>query len=186
MLPFAIERLIISGLGKTDSEIDFSNGLTFVVGPSNTGKSHVMDGIDYLFGFSESVTNPFRFEADWGYDKFTLVLKTPQGSVILTRKLGEKKIKVTGTDTRINQGEYSVAANSANNISSVWLKLIGINESVQILSSKEGKKQSLTWRGMMHLFFVNQTQIARTSSALLNPKATPHKWQDSHRRTCIL
>ena len=33
MLPFAIERLIISGLGKTDSEIDFSNGLTFVVGP---------------------------------------------------------------------------------------------------------------------------------------------------------
>ena len=102
MLPFAIERLIISGLGKTDSEIDFSNGLTFVVGPSNTGKSHVMDGIDYLFGFSESVTNPFRFEADWGYDKFTLVLKTPQGSVILTRKLGEKKIKVTGTDTRIN------------------------------------------------------------------------------------
>lgn len=112
-----------------------------------------MDGIDYLFGFSESVTNPFRFEADWGYDKFTLVLKTPQGSVILTRKLGEKKIKVTGTDTRINQGEYSVAANSANNISSVWLKLIGINESVQILSSKEGKKQSLTWRGMMHLFF---------------------------------
>ena len=98
MLPFAIERLIISSLGKTDSEIDFSNGLTFVVGPSNTGKSHVMDGIDYLFGFSESVTNPFRFEADWGYDKFTLVLKTPQGSVILTCKLGEKKIKVTGTD----------------------------------------------------------------------------------------
>ena len=31
MLPFSIERLIISGLGKTDSEIDFSNGLTFVV-----------------------------------------------------------------------------------------------------------------------------------------------------------
>lgn len=67
MLPFVIERLIISGLGKTDSVIEFSDGLTFVVGPSNTGKSHVMDGIDYLFGFSESATNPFRFEKDWGY-----------------------------------------------------------------------------------------------------------------------
>ena len=171
MLPFAIERLIISGLGKEDSVIEFSSGLTFVVGPSNTGKSHVMDGIDYLFGFSETATNPFRFETDWGYDKFTLVVKTPQGNVILTRKLGEKKIKVTGTDARITQGEYSVSANGANSISSVWLKLIGIDESVQILSSKEGKKQSLTWRGMMHLFFVNQTQIARTSSALLNPKS---------------
>ena len=37
MLPFAIERLIISGLGKEDSVIEFSSGLTFVVGPSNTG-----------------------------------------------------------------------------------------------------------------------------------------------------
>ena len=101
MLPFTIERLIISGFGKADSEIDFSSGLTFVVGPSNTGKSHVMDGIDYLFGFSESTSSPFRFEQDWGYDKFTLVVKTPHGNVILTRKLGEKKIKVTGTDTRI-------------------------------------------------------------------------------------
>ena len=34
MLPFVIERLIISGLGKTDSVIEFSDGLTFVVGPS--------------------------------------------------------------------------------------------------------------------------------------------------------
>jgi len=170
MLPFTIERLIISGFGKKDAEIDFSSGLTFVVGPSNTGKSHVMDGIDYLFGFSESTTNPFRFEKDWGYDTFRLVVNTPQGNVILSRKLDEKKIKVTGTDTRINPGEYSVSANSANSISSVWLKLIGVDGPVQILSSKEGKTQSLTWRGMMHLFFVNQTQIARTSSALINPK----------------
>lgn len=171
MLPFTIERLIISGFGKADSEIDFSSGLTFVVGPSNTGKSHVMDGIDYLFGFSESSSSPFRFEQDWGYDKFTLVVKTPHGNVILTRKLGEKKISVTGTDERINQGEYSVSSNGANSISSVWLKLIGIDKPVQILSSKEGKTQNLTWRGMMHLFFVNQTHIARTSSALLNPKS---------------
>jgi len=171
MLPFTIERLIISGFGKADSEIDFSSGLTFVVGPSNTGKSHVMDGIDYLFGFSESASSPFRFEQDWGYDKFTLVVKTLHGNVILTRKLGEKKISVTGTDERINQGEYSVSSNSANSISSVWLKLIGIDKPVQILSSKEGKTQNLTWRGMMHLFFVNQSHIARTSSALLNPKS---------------
>lgn len=171
MLPFVIERLIISGLGKQDSVIDFSDGLTFVVGPSNTGKSHVMDGIDYLFGFNESTTNPFRFEPDWGYDKFTLVVKTTEGNVILTRKLGEKSIKVTGTDSRINSGEYSVAARGANNISTVWLKLIGIDDPVKVLRSKEGKTQQLTWRGMMHLFFVNQTQIARTSSALLNPKS---------------
>lgn len=39
MLPFIIEWLIISGLGKKDSVIDFSEGLTFVVGPSNTGKA---------------------------------------------------------------------------------------------------------------------------------------------------
>ena len=130
-----------------------------------------MDGIDYLFGFNESATNPFRFEPDWGYDKFTLVVKTAEGNVILTRKLGEKSIKVTGTNSRINSGEYSVAARGANNISTVWLKLIGIDDPVKVLRSKEGKTQQLTWRGMMHLFFVNQTQIARTSSALLNPKS---------------
>jgi len=170
MLPFYIERLIISGIGKEKSSIEFSKGLTFVVGPSNTGKSHVMDGIDYLFGFSESITNPFRFEPDWGYDTFTLVVKSPRGSVILTRKLGEKHITVTGTDPQITHGEYSVSSNSANSISTFWLKLIGITAPIKILQSKEGKTQHLTWRGMMHLFFVSQTQIARTSSALLNPK----------------
>lgn len=171
MLPFCFERLIISGLGKEDSVIDFSEGLTFVVGPSNTGKSHVMDGIDYLFGFNESSTNLFRFESDWGYDKFTLVVNTPRGNVILTRKLGEKKVKVTGTDPKINQGEYSVATRGAANIGSVWLKLIGIDDPVKVLRSKDGNTQQLTWRGMMHLFFVSQTQVARTSSALLNPKS---------------
>lgn len=171
MLPFYLERLTISGLQKQESVIEFAEGLTFVVGPSNTGKSHVMDCIDYLFGFSESKTNPFRFESDWGYDIFTLVVRTPRGNVILRRKLGDNQISVNSTDPKINTGKYSASTRSAASISSVWLKLIGIEPPVQVLRSKEGNRQRLSWRSIMHLFFVRQDQVARVSSALLSPKS---------------
>lgn len=48
---FYIEKLMVSGGGHHASVIDFKPGLNFILGPSNTGKSLVMDCLDYMFGF---------------------------------------------------------------------------------------------------------------------------------------
>lgn len=49
---FYIDKLTVSGGGHKTSTIDFKPGLNFILGPSNTGKSLVMDCLDYVFGFT--------------------------------------------------------------------------------------------------------------------------------------
>ena len=66
MAKFYIEKLVVTGKESKRSEIDFCDGLNFIVGPSNTGKTHVVDCIDYLFGLAPTIKEPFRFNPAMG------------------------------------------------------------------------------------------------------------------------
>ena len=57
---FYIEKLVVSGGGCKTTVIDFQPGLNFILGPSNTGKSLIMDCIDYLFGFTPRKSHPSK------------------------------------------------------------------------------------------------------------------------------
>ena len=46
---FFIKKLIITGKGKEPSVIDFDAGLNIVCGPSDTGKSYIVECIDGSF-----------------------------------------------------------------------------------------------------------------------------------------
>ncbi|NLG86887.1 MAG: AAA family ATPase [Firmicutes bacterium] len=78
-----IERLVVTGNGKKPSTIEFCDGLNFIVGPANTGKSYIMECIDYLFGFEPKKNKDFRFDPGLGYDKFNLFTRTPNGNLCL-------------------------------------------------------------------------------------------------------
>jgi len=128
MAMFYFEKLVVTGTGKKPSSIEFSDGLNFIVGPSNTGKSLIADSIDYLFGFEPSKNEVFRFDPSFGYNIFTLHVRTPNGTVIFQRKYGESKISVSGTDPNFEHREYSTSNSAKYNISSVWLQLMGVDE----------------------------------------------------------
>lgn len=168
---FYIEKLIVSGTGHNPSVIDFKPGLNFILGPSNTGKSLIMDCIDYVFGFQPKKDRPSKIvDNNHGYQVISLHLRTPSGSVILERTIGTNKINVTGTDPSIQHETYSVNSNAKKNINTVFLHLMGIDEPHRIRSSQEGNKtQALTWRSMLHLFFIKQADVARETSALFPP-----------------
>ena len=174
MAKFYIEKLVVTGADKKPSSVEFNNGLNFIVGPSNTGKSLISDSIDYLFGFEPSKNEPFRFDPSFGYDVFTLHTRTPNGTVIFRRQYASTKINVSGTDPNFEHGEYSVNHVAKNNISSVWLQMMGIDEPHKILQSQAGKTQQLTWRSFLHMFFVKQENVARLPSILYNPKVAPN------------
>ncbi len=169
MPKFYIEKLLVTGNGKEPSSVEFGAGLNFVVGPSNTGKSYILECIDYVFGFEEKLNRPFRFDKSLGYDCFRLYTRTEKGTVIFERKLKETKISVSGNDTDFEHGNYSINSTAKRNINTIWLQMIGIEEPHQILSTKSGKKQRLTWRTMMHMFLIKQEHVARASSVLLTP-----------------
>lgn len=179
MSGFFIEKLVVSGKGKDPSTVEFSDGLNFIVGPSNTGKTMIFECIDYLFGFEPKKNKPFKFDPELGYDHFKLITRTPNGTVIFERYLGENRITLSGTDPNFEYRVYSLGHNAKYNINSVWLQMIGINESHKILASKSGKKNELTWRGMLHMFFTKQEYVSRTSSVLLNPSLMPNMAETS-------
>lgn len=74
--------------------------------------------------------------------------------------------------TSVEHGSYSVSTNAKKNINSVYLHLLGIDEFHSIRSAeKDSKTQALTWRSMLHLFFIRQGDVARESSSLLVPRS---------------
>lgn len=169
---FTIRKLTVSGGGHQDSIIEFTDGLNLIIGPSNTGKSLIMDCIDYVFGFTPKVNRPSKIvDNSNGYTHVELELKTDKGSVSLKREIGTTKVSVISHHPEIENGTYSSDRNAKKNINGIFLKLIGIKDVHKILSSQKGSTQSLTWRSILHLFFMKQNDIDRESSALLSPNA---------------
>lgn len=173
---FYIDKLTVSGGGHKTTVIDFKPGLNFILGPSNTGKSLVMDCLDYAFGFTPKKNRPSKIvDNNYGYERIALHLVTANGTVILERKIGDTKIAVSGTDPAVDHGTYSVGHKAKKNINAVYLHLLGIDEVHSVRSAEKGAKtQDLTWRSMLHLFFIRQTDVARESSALLAPGSVGH------------
>ncbi len=173
---FYIDKLTVSGDGHKTAVVDFKPGLNFILGPSNTGKSLVMDCLDYAFGFTPQKNHPSKIvDNNFGYERISLHLVTSNGTVILERKIGDTKIAVRGTDPTVDHGAYSVGHKAQKNINSVYLHLLGIDEPHSVRSAEKGSKtQELTWRSMLHLFFVRQTDVARETSSLLAPGGIGH------------
>lgn len=70
---FYIEKLVVSGGGCKTTVIDFQPGLNFILGPSNTGKSLIMDCIDYVFGFTPRKSHPSKIvDNNYGWQTWSL------------------------------------------------------------------------------------------------------------------
>ena len=170
---FYIEQLIVSGPKVEPAVIDFSEGLNIITGASNTGKSLIVDCIDYAFGYKKQPRNNHDRTPTligYGYESVRMYLRTERGTVCIERAFGENKVIITGDDPFIDPvyGKISLDAESKS-LSVTLLKLLGVEEPHRILSSVGGNTNRLTWRGIMHLFFVRQPNIMEENSIYINP-----------------
>ena len=82
-----IEKLVVSGGGHRTTVINFKPGLNFILGPSNTGKSLVMDCLDYMFGFSPKKNRPSKMvDNSHGYERITLYWQQAEEQLSLNAK----------------------------------------------------------------------------------------------------
>ncbi len=163
---FYIERITASGPNRQDSIVEFTPGLTIISGPSNTGKTCIVKCINYVFGDDRE-----PFSNDTGYDSIRVLVKTAFGDISFERFLGKNKINVTSFDERIESGEYN-SKSGKKTISSVWLKIIGIEDDVKIISNADYKRRNLTWRTFSHFFMIDEHEIDREESILLPKQNT--------------
>ena len=169
-MSFYIEKIIVTGSGKTDSIIELSNGVNIIYGPSNTGKTYIAKCIDYMFG---SEREPIDIST--GYQYIKIIVRTQCGTITMSRKIGENKIEVSSNDKNVPSRKYATKASRTNydkTINSVWLSLIGINDLHLIISNKNYKKQILSWRTFSHMFMLTETKIISEYSAILSGRDT--------------
>ena len=165
-MSFYIQKIIVTGLEKTDSVIELSNGLNIIYGPSNTGKTYIVKCIDYMFGSDKE-----PIDISMGYQHIEIIVKTMNGILKMKRKIGENKIQVDSTDPNISSGKYSTKASQKNydkTINSVWLSLIGINEMHLVIKNENYNKQILSWRTFSHMFMLTETKIISGHSVILS------------------
>lgn len=169
-MSFYIEKIIVTGSGKTDSIIELSNGVNIIYGPSNTGKTYIVKCIDYMFG---SEREPIDIST--GYQYIKIIVRTQCGTITMSRKIEENKMEVSSNDNNVPSGKYATKASRTNydkTINSVWLSLIGINDLHLVISNENYKKQILSWRTFSHMFMLTETKIISEYSAILSGRDT--------------
>ena len=156
---FSIKKLTVSGPNKRDSEIVFGNRLTIIQGPSNTGKTMILNCIEYVLGGKH-----IPISENHGYDTISLEIEKDKCSITFTRKIGENKVSVNSSDETIPSDSYST--NSTDSLNPVLLRLLNINKEVKIISNSNFRRLRLTWNSFRHLFFIDENSIISGNSII--------------------
>lgn len=161
MAKFFIKNITATGQSATPSSLDFTEGLNIVCGPSNTGKSYVLQCIDYMFGGS---TKPF--DESTGFDTVRMLVETSDGhDISLERRLGKNATQVVSTVPYIESGKYG-GGQSKRKLSDLWLSLIGITEEVKIVNNQYYQPRVLTWRTFLYSFLISEEDVFQKPSII--------------------
>lgn len=170
MASFYIKSIKAVSKDNTVSTINFINGFNLVHGPSNTGKTLVLNTINYLFG-SE------KLEGLLNQEYVAMEIECGKDSISLKRYIHKDKSKVyvSSSALEIESGVYSTNSKAKNKLSDIFLKLIGMDTfPIKIIKNENFMTQQLTWRSFLHMFFLQESEIVRNESILL-PKANTAK-----------
>lgn len=166
--PIVIRHLCFTGPGKTNAVIEFANGLNVIFGASETGKSFILEAIDFMFGAGHPLRDiPERV----GYDRiflglefsgdrtFTLVRATTGGQFQLYDGLHQS---IPVQEPTVLKERHS--AKNDENISAFLLRRIGLAE--KKVRSKLSKADNLSFRNVSRFCLVNEGDIQKQGSPI--------------------
>ena len=157
---FYIKRITLVTGNGLQSYVEFDAGLNIIYGESNTGKSLIVDCIDYMFGASEH-----RFEPKLDLKEIRMLLDVDGYSLTMSRKIGSTDFEVSSFVPGIDSDTYKTGK-SKKSISNVWLHLMGIDNEVQIIQTLTGKSQRLTLRTFHHALLIDEQRVQAVNSVL--------------------
>ena len=112
---FKINSVSIVGEQVEDKVVSFKRGINILAGPSNTGKTYLVQCIDYVFGKSDI---PKEIDESKGYEKIVLEIednKNRSKSTIL-RAINDNKLYFYQNIPYLNikNAEYQLISGSKN------------------------------------------------------------------------
>ncbi|SFU01570.1 hypothetical protein SAMN05660657_04744 [Geodermatophilus amargosae] len=179
MAQLKLTHLTFIGTSVEPAQVEFGPSVTIVRGPSDTGKSFIVDALDFMLGANALKEIPER-EA---YSTVLLGLEMPDGeAVTLTRSVNGGNLGLYLSDIR--DGPLTIPdqtltpkhnAASVTNISRYLLGAIGM-DGRQVRKNVRNATDSLSFRNVAHLCVVDETQMqAETPPALTGNYVTKTK-----------
>lgn len=167
---FQIRRLTLVGRGVPNAEVKFSEGLNVVSGPSDTGKTFIVQCIDYMLGgkdVPESIPEAARYET------VRLALNVLDGNdeVILERSIrgGDFKLVSPGKADRLLSAKHS--AGGKDSASQFLLGLSALTEK-KVRKNKQGATREVSFRDLARLILVDEETIISKTSPILTGQYT--------------
>lgn len=168
-----LRMLRVSGSGKEDATVEFGRGLTYVTGISDTGKSHVLEWLDYALG---SQTSPRKVPEGQGYDQVALEIEKGGTSYVVRRWLSETEVATlfkgslgewdgeAGETIKVNIAQ----AESLKTLSGWLLDQSGFDTSMRVVRNQRGDSQTLSFRTIAPLLLVRESDIISEGSPVLS------------------
>lgn len=176
MLGLRLRYLSFLGPNRDPAVVEFGPGLNVIYGASDTGKSFIVEALDFMLGGKGPLRDMTERE---GYTRVMLAIETLAGeSFTLSRS-------VDGLAFTLFDGLYSDAVPSTegrslaekhndkrdDNLSAFLLSKIGLNHK-RIRKNKAGITNSLSFRNLARLVIVDEEEIIQKRTPLSDGSVT--------------
>ncbi|MDF3300902.1 hypothetical protein [Streptomyces tropicalis] len=165
MRNFTLTHLTYAGSGKPTAQVIFSPTFTLIYGSSDTGKTFIVNSIDYMLGGHVAPSIPRAR----GYSQILLGLQLSDGSpVTLVRRPGSNRIHVHHADLRdlahapADTVLSARRTRSGHDISHRLLSYLGM-EGSYIRTSEEGNTDILKITDLAHLSLVTDSRMVSST-----------------------
>lgn len=164
-----LRQLKLTGINKTDATLEFLPGVNIITGDSDTGKTFAYQCLNYIFGAKDE---PKEIDEAKGYQYISLYFTIDDDLYVLERGIGSSKVSV-----KYDGKEESLActhnATNANNLSRFLLnRLLEQEENIQLVTNQKNSKRTLSFRDLIHLCMVDETEIIAEKSAFQSDQYT--------------
>lgn len=164
-------HLTFVGAGKSTASVEFGPGATVVRGPSDTGKSFIVEALNFMLGGG---TPPKDIPELDGYDSALLGVTLPAGEVVtFSRSLRGGDFGVYESDVRTQPIEPPAMVlkakhqtNGSASASSFLMDQMGLRD-VRIRQNVNNKTKSFTFRNLALLCVVDETSMQSEHSPVL-------------------
>lgn len=165
MSGFIISRVEVRGTNVAPVSIEFEEGINFIVGPSDTGKSYIIDCIDFVFGSS---TPPKDIKESEGYKTFLVEIENIKDRTlsVFKRKIGENNVEYfpeTGIDNIGSKSPENLAVNNnvkkKKKLNKILLEKSGFTKQPYIKKNKANETNRLTFRTISQYIYIDEGRI---------------------------
>lgn len=157
-----LKKLTLSGHGKEDAVLTFERGLNVVTGDSDTGKTFAFQCINYILGGENP---PKSIVEAKGYNEITLEFSVNDDVYRIERTIGSSKVCIVHNDEHLTM-PYKHDPENAKNLSRYLLQLLqGHSENAYLKKNQKNQKRTLSFRDLVHLITVDETDIIAEGSS---------------------